>query len=100
MEGNRGVTVRGSRMTGVPLEERPLKIKGLLGIGLDGERDEHRVTRGDSFLLYGGSRRTHERMVETALKFNEKVDGLGKKLADVNTRELREIARQVREECS
>jgi hypothetical protein len=85
-------------MTGAPLEEQPLNIKGLLGIGLDGKPDEKRITRRDNFFLFGGTRQTHERMVVTVLKFNEKVDKLGKKLEEVNTRELREIAREVQDE--
>jgi len=85
-------------MTGLPLEEQPLNIKGLLGIGLDGKPDEKRITRGDNFLLFGGTKDTHERMVFTVLKLNEKVDKLGKKLDEVNTRELREIVREVHDE--
>ena len=85
-------------MTGLPPEERPLNIQGVLGVGLDGDPDNKHVTRGDNFLLFGGSKRTHERMVETALKFNEKVDQLGKKLDQVNWRELHGITRQLRDE--
>jgi hypothetical protein len=85
-------------MTGVPLEEQPLNIKGLLGVGLDGKPDEKRITHGENFLLIGGTRQTHEHMVVTVLRFNEKVDKLGKTLEEVNTRELREIAREVHDE--
>jgi hypothetical protein len=87
-------------MTGIPPEEQPLNIKGLLGIGLDGRADDKRITQGENFLLFGGSKKTHELMVETALKFNEKVDRRGKRLEDVNARELREISREVREELT
>ena len=49
----------------------------LLGMGLDG-RDEHRrITRGDNFCLVGGSEETHEKMTETAVKFNEKLSKRG-----------------------
>lgn len=82
-------------MTGVSPEEKPLRIRGLLGIGLDGRPDEKRLTRGESFCLYGGSKETHEQMVATALRFNERVDKLGKKLPQINARDLREITRDL-----
>ncbi len=79
-------------------DEQPLNIGGLLGIGLDGRRGEKRVTRGPRFYLCGGSRETHDRMIEAALRFNDKVDERGKRLEEVNARELREITRELREE--
>lgn len=85
-------------MTGMPSDDKPLNIRALLGIGLDGDPDQKRVTRGPNFYLFGGSKDTHEHMVETALKFNEKVDERGKALAQINTRELCEITQQLREE--
>ncbi len=85
-------------MTGLPPEEMPLQIHGLLGVGLDGKRNEKRITRGENFALFGGSKATHERMVETAVKFNEKVGKLGKELPQVNARELGEITHELREE--
>ncbi|KPK65965.1 MAG: hypothetical protein AMK73_01360 [Planctomycetes bacterium SM23_32] len=87
-------------MTGGRSEETPLRIRGLLGIGLDGSPDEKRITRGENFCLFGGSKTTHERMTETALKFNEKVDERGKRLEEVNARELREITGELREELT
>jgi len=85
-------------MTGARFEDRPLNIRALLGVGIDGEPDKTRITRGENFFLYGGSAETHERMVETALKFNEKVGQRGKRLRDINLRELTEIAREIQEE--
>lgn len=87
-------------MTGMPPEEKPLNIKGLLGVGLDGRPGEKRITRGENFLLFGGSKETHEQMVATVLKLNEKVDELGKKLEQVNARELHEISRDLWRETS
>ncbi|MGD2175529.1 MAG: hypothetical protein PVJ27_09005 [Candidatus Brocadiaceae bacterium] len=85
-------------MTGMSKEEKPLNIRGLLGVGLDGKDDEIRITRGENFYLYGGTQETHERMVETTLKFNEKVEDRGKSLPEINARELSEIARELKEE--
>jgi hypothetical protein len=78
--------------------ERPLNIAGLLGVGLDGSPEKKRVTRGRNFYLFGGSKATHELMVATALRFNEKVDERGKPLAEINARELKEISRELRDE--
>ncbi len=85
-------------MTGIPEEDRPLNIRGLVGIGFDGEQGKTRITRGPNFYLHGGSQETHERMTETALKFNEKVDDRGKRIGQINARELKEIAGELREE--
>jgi hypothetical protein len=85
-------------MTGAWSDEEPLNIKALLGVGLDGRPDQKRVTRGENFLLFGGSKKTHELMVTTTLRFNEKVDQRGKKLEEISARELVEIKRELREE--
>ena len=62
----------------------------LFGVGLD-NRDEHRrITRGDNFYLVGGSEETHERMTETAIKFNEKLARKGKQLAELSPQEFAE----------
>jgi len=85
-------------MTGMPEEDRPLNIRGLLGIGLDNDDGHTRITRGENFFLYGGCEETHDRMVETTLKFNEKVEQRGKPLEKINARELDEIAHELKEE--
>ena len=84
-------------MTGMRAEERPLNIAGLVGLGFDAAPDEKRVTRGPNFLLMGGSRETHGRMVETVLAFNELVDKRGKRIEDVSARDLGEIAEELRD---
>ena len=92
-------------MTGLPRGERrpesedePLGIEGLLGVGLDGRKDDLHITRGENFYLWGGSKRTHEHMRETVLRFNDKVDGRGKRLREINARELGEIAQELHKE--
>lgn len=53
------------------------RIKGFVGVGLD-NRDEHRrITRADHFVLMGGSAETHERMQDTAIRFNEELKRRG-----------------------
>jgi hypothetical protein len=73
------------------------KSAALLGLGLDKDDDQTRVTRGENFLLWGGSKDTHAVMQETALKINEKLDRRGKRLEDVSLTELRDICHEVKE---
>jgi hypothetical protein len=84
-------------MTGQPPDERPLRIAALLGLGLDGDEDQLRITRGDNFCVYGGSRPTHRHIVDIALRFNDEVDRRGKTLGEINARELADIARDLNE---
>lgn len=73
------------------------KIAGLLGIGLDGDDGQTRVTRGKNFVLWGGSEETHSMMQETAIKVNERLQQSGKQLEDVSLPELRDIIYEVTE---
>lgn len=67
----------------------------LLGLGLDNKDGHCRVTRGDNFRLYGGSKDTHSLMQEKAIKFNEQLKRTGKTLDDITPVEFRDIARQI-----
>ncbi len=67
----------------------------LLGLGLDAEDGQKRITRGPNFLLAGGSQETHGQMQETAIKINEHLDRRGKQLADVSVNELRDIVADI-----
>ena len=69
----------------------------LLGVGLDNEDGQTRLTRGKNFLLVGGSQDTHAVMQETAVKINERLDRDGKRLEDVSVPELRDICKDVSE---
>lgn len=64
----------------------------LLGLGLDGDDGHTRVTRGDNFLLAGGSEDTHQRMTEGVIKMNEHLSQKGKTLDSVGKEELLDIA--------
>ena len=66
----------------------------LLGVGLDSDGHK-RVTRGDNFLLAGGTKETHEEMTEKAIKINEKLSARGKRLETVSREEFDDIAHQV-----
>ena len=67
---------------------KPRKAEALfLGVGLDGEPGERRITKGRDFLLVGGSPETHERLTERAVKVDEELDRRGMRLADVRSRD-------------
>ena len=66
----------------------------MMGIGLDNKDGHKRVTKGDNFYLVGGSEETHEHMVETAVKVNEKLAEKGKNLSEVSKEEFTDIVRE------
>ena len=73
------------------------KIKrkaALLGLGLDSDGHK-RITKGDNFLLVGGTKDTHEEMTEKAIKINEKLKARGKRLEEVSPTEFADIAHEV-----
>ena len=47
--------------------KRKTRVGGILGIGLDNEDGQKRITRTEEMVLVGGSHETHERMQETAI---------------------------------
>ena len=71
------------------------KSAALLGMAFDNTDGHTRLTRGNNFLLIGGSQETHCVMQETAVKVNEQLDKRGKRLEDVPITELRDICRDV-----
>lgn len=71
------------------------KRKVLLGLGLDNNDGHTRITHGENFHLFGGSRDTHERMQEHAVKINEKLNEREKTLDSVSHDELRQIVHDV-----
>jgi hypothetical protein len=66
----------------------------LLGLGLDSDGHK-RVTKGDNFLLVGGTKDTHDEMTEKAIKLNEKLKARGKQLETVSREEFDDIAQQI-----
>jgi hypothetical protein len=67
------------------------RVAGLLGLAFDAEDGHKRITRGNNFLLAGGSEQTHGMMRETIIKVNEELDARGVNLADVSADELRDM---------
>ena len=70
--------------------EKP-QLVGFLGVGLDNKDGHKRLTRGEHFVLFGGSEETHGKMQETATKFNEALENKGKKLQETSLEEIIEL---------
>lgn len=64
------------------------QVVGLLGVGLDNTDEHKRVTRGEEFLLVGGSEETHENMQQIAIRFSESLRDRGKRLKDASVDEV------------
>ncbi len=73
------------------------RVGGILGVGLDNADGQTRVTRTGEMVLVGGSRETHERMQETAIRFGEALEMQGKKLPEVTVREAIDLLREAHE---
>lgn len=71
------------------------RIAGLLGLAFDAKDGHKRITRGNNFLLAGGSEETHGLMRDTIIKVNEQLDARGLELADVTPDELRDLLNDV-----
>ncbi len=68
-------------------------IRFLLGVGLDS--DGHvRATRGEDFVLLGGSERTHDAMQERVQRFRETLGRMGTDLQRASKEEMREAAHE------
>lgn len=66
----------------------------LLGLGVDGTDGHRRVTRGEGFLLAGGSGDTHERMTGTVLRTVEDLGKKGRALASADPNEVMDLIRK------
>lgn len=70
------------------------EVLGFLGVGLDNADGHKRVTQSESFLLVGGSAETHERMQDTAIRFEEELRKRGKRLKDASADEAADLLRE------
>ena len=62
-------------------------------LGISFENDGHkRLTKGENFILAGGSEETHSKMTEGMIKFNEHLKKRGKQLEDVSKEEFTDLA--------
>lgn len=68
-------------------------VRFLLGVGLDS--DGHvRATRGDDFVLVGGSEKTHGRMQERVERFRKTLGKMGTDLQRASKEQVREAAHE------
>lgn len=70
------------------------KVQAVVGVGLDATDGVKRITRTEEGVLVGGSKETHERMQETAIKFSEGLERIGKKLPEVSPRQALDLLRE------
>lgn len=73
------------------------QVVGFLGVGLDNADRHVRLTSSEHFLLVGGSEETHERMQETAIRFDESLKRRGKALPETPVAEVIELFRKARQ---
>src|SRR5262245_6090007 len=79
--------------------KRPVRVAGILGVGLDSEDGHTRITRTDHMVLVGGSAETHDRMQETAIRFAEGLEKRGKAMKDASVREVADLLRAAHEKA-
>jgi hypothetical protein len=73
------------------------QVVGFVGLGLDNEDGHRRLSRSEHFFLIGGSEETHERMQDTAIRFNESLRRKGKRLEETPVEEVIEIFHETKE---
>jgi hypothetical protein len=78
-------------------KKKDAELVGLVGLGLDNEDGHRRITRGEEFLLLGGSAETHERMQDVAIQVTESLQHKGKRLRDASADELADLVRKAME---
>ena len=64
----------------------------LLGVGMDCDDGEVRITNAENFVLVGGSHDTHQCMQDRCIKFNEILGSRGKRVEDLERQELIDVA--------
>jgi hypothetical protein len=79
--------VKGANVPRKINKDKP-QVVGFLGVGLDAEEGQQRLTRSDHFVLVGGSEETHERMQDTAIRFDEELKTRGKRLDEATLEEV------------
>jgi hypothetical protein len=78
--------------------KKKVEFVGLIGVGLDNQDEHKRITKGEEFLLVGGSQETHERMQDVAIHVTESLKDKGKRLQDACADELLDLMRKAMNE--
>lgn len=76
-------------------DRKTQRVSQILGLGLDNEDGHVRITRGENFAVLFGSEQTHDRLQETCIKINEKLDTKGKRLEDLSRDEFVDLISEV-----
>jgi len=74
------------------------QVIGFLGVGLDNTDGHQRLTNTEHFLIVGGSPETHERLQDTAIRFEEGLRRKGKSLHETAPDEAIDLLREAMEE--
>jgi hypothetical protein len=74
------------------------EVVGFLGVGLDAKDEHQRLTRSEHFVLFGGSAETHEKMQETAIKFDEALERTGKALREATLQEILDLFHEAQQQ--
>ena len=82
--------------TAMQQKRKQERILGVVGVGLDRDDGHRRITTGDGFVMVGGSRETHERMQEFAVRVEEGAKKRGKAIPELSVPEAREIVERLR----
>ena len=78
-------------------KRKPSNLVGFIGVGLDNQDGEKRLTCSDTFVLLGGSHDTHERMQDVAVKVTKVLRDRGQTLPDTPLEEVIEILHKAHE---
>jgi hypothetical protein len=82
-----------SRAKSSPKKTKRKRYGGLIGLGLDGADGHKRITKGDDFLLVGGSQETHDRMTGMVLRMRERLLRKGKSFSQMTPTEFEDLGK-------
>jgi len=69
----------------------------LLGLGFDGDPKHRYFTKGDNFYIAGGSKSTHETMIDNVMRFNHILNKYGKNIDQLSREEYYRIVQEIGE---
>ena len=73
-------------------------VMGLVGVGFAATDGHPRLTKGDDFVLFGGSEATHAQLQDLTIRLTERLKLKGKRIAGADMREIRDIVQDLRNE--